>query len=106
MELSYRSDLANTEGSRRGRNERVAQKGVEYNLTITQTNDTELLYKEELQREKKKEKRKRGRENGWESRSERGDPFLGNDCGPFFWGLLCIFFTFVLFIKKIRGLAN
>lgn len=85
--------------SRRVRNERVAQKG-KYKLTISQTNDTKLLYKDELQREKKG-KKKRGRENGWESRSERGDPFLGNICGrPSFSFLRVFLFLFGFFYNR------
>jgi hypothetical protein len=42
---------------------------------MTETNDTKLLYKNGVAKEEKRKKRKRGEENGWESRSERGDPF-------------------------------
>ena len=45
-----------------------------YNLTMTQTKDTKLLYKRDLVREEKR-RRGRGGKNGWKSRSERGYPF-------------------------------
>lgn len=70
--MGWSSLTALSEESRARRNERVAQKR-KHNLTITQRNDTKLLYKGELQREEVRG----GGENGWESRAERGDPFLG-----------------------------
>lgn len=65
--------LANTEGSRRG------ETSVSRDGEIQPNNDPNERYKTVVQKGVaeggKGKKRKRGEENGWESRSERGDPF-------------------------------
>lgn len=70
---------------------------------MTQTNDTKLLYKRELQREGREEEEEGGRK--WLGVQIRaGRSFLGDDCALlfffFFFGDLFLLFFFFWFLFK------
>lgn len=77
-----------------------------YNLTMTQTNDTKLLYKRELAKGRKREEEEEGERKWAGVQIGAGRSFLGDDCALrfffFFFQFVSVFFLFV-FIQELSG---